>query len=386
MSLRVLVADDATLFRRVITDALASLPDVEVVGSAPNGRIALEKIRQLKPDVLTLDLEMPDLDGLGVLAAIREARESVTVIVVSALTRRGGQLTLRALEMGAFDFITKPEAAGPEESLAAVRRELAPRLRAIAHRRVVHEILRPPVAATPSPATPPAPPKRPASPAPPNPVGAAKVELGGIAGRMTRLTTALIRPEFVLIGVSTGGPQALARILPQLPGDLEVPVLVVQHMPPVFTLSLADSLASRCALSVCEASANEVLEPRTVYIAPGGRQMRVAHGPGGTRILQITDDPPENNCRPAVDYLFRSVASQFPGRAMAVILTGMGSDGTLGLRLLKRHGCYVIAQDEATCVIYGMPRAAAEAGVVDSVLPLDAIPSRITAVVRGTRS
>lgn len=402
MSLRVLVADDAILFRRVISGALASLPDVEVVGSVPNGRIALQKIKELKPDLLTLDLEMPDMDGLAVLNALREARDPVSVIVVSALTRHGGQLTLKALEMGAFDFLTKPETSGAEESIAAVRRELAPRVRALAHRRAVHHILHKPQAPAPVhahaapvvvPATPC--PPRPGvstfvprslspSPLPAAPARSASPDLNSIAGRMNRLATVTARPDLVLIGVSTGGPKALATVLPQLPADLDVPILVVQHMPPVFTQSLAESLAAKCVLPVREASPNEVVEPRRVYIAPGGRQMRIAPGGGGSRILQITDDPPENNCRPAVDYLFRSAAAQFPGRSMAVILTGMGNDGTVGLRLLKRAGCFSIAQDEATCVVYGMPRAAVEAGVVDVVLPLEAIASRITAVVRGS--
>jgi two-component system chemotaxis response regulator CheB len=191
------------------------------------------------------------------------------------------------------------------------------------------------------------------------------------------------RPDMVLIGVSTGGPPALARLLPELPATLGVPVLIVQHMPPLFTASLAESLRARCTLRVREAADGDVLDPQTVYIAPGGRQMRLLAGADGARVIQITDDPPENNCRPAVDYLFRSVANHFPGRAMAVILTGMGSDGLLGVRLLKRHGCVVIAQDEATCVVYGMPKAVVDAGVADAVLPLDAIAARITNTVRG---
>jgi two-component system chemotaxis response regulator CheB len=367
MSLRVLVADDAVLFRRVLSDALTSLPDVEVVGTAANGKLALQKVRELKPDLLTLDLEMPETDGLAVLEALRQTGDPVAVIVVSALTRQGGQLTLRALDKGAFDFITKPEGANPEESRAAVRRELAPRLRALDHRLAVRNILRAPAA--------------PAVPPVAKPVA---TDLAGITGRMNRLTTAT-RPEMVLIGVSTGGPNALAQVLPQLPRDLGVPVLIVQHMPPVFTLSLAESLAAKSAIRVREAAAGDVLEPNTAYIAPGGRQMRLAAGPANSRVIQITDDPPENNCRPAVDYLFRSVASRFPGQAMAVILTGMGNDGTLGLRLLKRQGCFVIAQDEASCVVYGMPKSAVEAGVTDVTLPLETIAARIAATVRGGR-
>ena len=369
MSLRVLVADDAALFRRAISEALASLPEVEVVGTASNGKLALQKTRELKPDLLTLDLEMPEVDGLAVLDALRQNGDKVAVIVVSALTRRGGDLTLRALEKGAFDFITKPDASSAEESRETIRRELAPRLRALAQRLAVRDILRRPSAAPPPP------------PVAPKPQG---TNLDGIAGRMNRLVSPT-KPEMVLIGVSTGGPNALSTLLPQIPKDIGVPILITQHMPPVFTQSLADSLATKCSLKVREGAHGETIAPNTVYIAPGGRQMRLADGPVGSRVIQITDDPPENNCRPSVDYLFRSVATHFPGRAMAVILTGMGSDGTLGLRLLKRHGCFVIAQDEATCVVFGMPKAAVDAGVTDAVLPLDAIAARITATVRGGR-
>lgn len=376
MSLRVLVADDAILFRRVLSDALASLPEVEVVGSAPNGKLALQKVRDLKPDLLTLDLEMPEMDGLAVLDTLRQSGQKVAVIVVSALTHKGGQLTMKALEKGAFDFITKPEGANAEASRAAVQRELAPRLRALAHRLAVRNILRPAAghAAPPAPASHPAPVAPAARPA--------ATDLGNIAGRMNRLSSTH-RPELVLIGVSTGGPNALAVLLPQLPKDLGVPLLIVQHMPPVFTQSLAESLSTKSAIRVKEAADGETPLPNVAYIAPGGRQMRLAVGPSGSRVLQVTDDPPENNCRPAVDYLFRSVASHFPGQAMGVILTGMGNDGTLGLRLLKRHGCFVIAQDEASCVVYGMPKAAVEAGVTDVSLPLGSIAARIVATVRG---
>jgi two-component system chemotaxis response regulator CheB len=376
MSLKVLVADDSILFRRVIAEALGSLPDVEVLGSVSNGKLAVQRVRELHPDLLTLDMEMPEMDGMAVLDALRQAGEAVAVIVVSSLTRHGGRLTMRALEKGAFDFITKPDTVSSEESREAIRRELAPRLRALAHRQEIRNILR----------------NRPAAPAAVS--SADKVptvrepqpgNLDEISGRMTRLA-AIAKPEMVVIGVSTGGPNALARILPAIPGSIGVPLLIVQHMPPVFTQSLAESLSPRCAVRVREASQGEMIEPNAAYIAPGGRQMRLVPGPEGRKMVQITDDPPENNCRPAVDYLFRSVANNFPGRAMGVILTGMGSDGTLGLRLLRRYGCFVIAQDEATCVVFGMPKAAVDAGVADVVLPLDAIAARITATVRGWKS
>jgi two-component system chemotaxis response regulator CheB len=189
----------------------------------------------------------------------------------------------------------------------------------------------------------------------------------------------------VLIGVSTGGPVALAQLLPAIPRDIGVPILIVQHMPPMFTKSLADNLSAKCAVRVREAVHGEFPDPNTVYIAPGGRQMRLGTGAENRPVIELTDDPPENNCRPAVDYLFRSAAIHFPGRSMAVILTGMGSDGALGLRLLKRSGCFVIAQDEASCVVYGMPKAAVDAGMADVILPLESIANRIAAVVREGR-
>ncbi len=370
MPLRVLVADDSSLFRRAVAEALSNIPDVEVVGSAPNGRLALQKVADLKPDVLTLDIEMPELDGLAVLEALRQASSTTSVIVISALTQRGGRLTMQALEKGAFDFITKPQGKSAEESKATLVRELTLRLRALSHRRQIRNILQPGA-----------------------PVAAARASgQAGAAGARSSLRSdrpastgraPSSRPDVVLIGVSTGGPVALMRVLPPLPRDLGVPVVVVQHMPPVFTQSLAESLGSKCTLQVREAADGEKLEAGRVLIAPGGKQLRLVTGPDGALRAQTTDDPPENNCRPAVDYLFRSAANNLPGRSMAVILTGMGSDGTLGLRLLRRHGCFSIAQDESTSVVFGMPKSAIEAGLVDVVLPIDAIAAKILAIVKG---
>jgi two-component system chemotaxis response regulator CheB len=186
----------------------------------------------------------------------------------------------------------------------------------------------------------------------------------------------------VLIGVSTGGPVALASLLPALPGDLNAPVLIVQHMPALFTRPLAESLDRKSAIRVTEAKDGAIVQPNCAYLAPGGAQMKVLAGPRGETMLRITDDPPENGCKPAVDYLFRSAALQFPGRAVAVILTGMGNDGTAGLRMLKRGGCSSIAQDEASCVVFGMPKEAIAAGLVDTVAPLDRIAAAIVRSVR----
>lgn len=372
MSFRVLIADDSAWFRHLLTEILGALPNVEVVGAVSNGRLALQRVRELSPDLLTLDMEMPELDGLGVLDGLKQVASPTAVIVVSALTHKGGQLTMRALEKGAFDFITKPDMATAQSSREAIAKEMAPRIRALANRLEVRNILRNK-------------PQSPAQPPPAKPPGMAQstsTALGQVAERMGRIGTTS-KPEMVLIGVSTGGPNALAKLLPAFPATISVPIVIVQHMPPVFTQSLAESLAGKCAIRVREAVHGETLRPATAYIAPGGRQMRLHAGADGSKTLQITDDPPENNCRPAVDYLFRSAANHFPGRSLAVILTGMGSDGTLGLRLLKRHGCFSIAQDEASCVVYGMPKAAVDAGMADAVLPLDAIAGRVMSSLRG---
>lgn len=367
--MRAVVVDDSVVFRRVVSEALERIPGVQVAGTASNGRQAVQRVLELKPDLVSLDIEMPEMDGLQVLEALRDARCDASVIVLSGLTARASSLTVKALERGAFDFITKPAADSIEQSKELVLEALRPRVNALARRREIQALLRKPAGPPPAPAV------RPDAGGPKSPPASSGAEPAArpLPGR---------RPDMVLIGVSTGGPNALAQLLPGIPADIGVPILIVQHMPPMFTASLAESLAPKCRIRVREAKPGEVLEPSTAYIAPGGRQMRIGKGEG-LGVIQVTDDPPENNCRPAVDYLFRSVANHCPGQAMAVILTGMGSDGVLGLRLLRRHGCYVIAQDEASCVVYGMPRAAVEAGAVDAVLPLDQIAGRIAARVRG---
>jgi two-component system chemotaxis response regulator CheB len=362
-----------------MADALSVIPGVEVVGHAINGKLALQQISSLKPDVLTLDIEMPVMDGLEVLDALQKQGGNASVIVVSALTQRGGALTMKALEKGAFDFITKPEAASAAESRDLVIKELTPLIRAIAHRREIRSILRQPAGG----AQPPSVPAQAVVVSPPviTKPGVSGAAVDSITQRMQRLSSGS-KPSMILIGVSTGGPNALAQVLPAIPADIGVPLFIVQHMPPLFTQSLADSLSAKCKIKVKEAADQERVEPNIAYIAPGGKQMRIH--PDGDRIrVEITDDPPENNCKPSVDYLFRSVANHFPGRSLAVILTGMGSDGTAGLRLLKHNGCMTIAQDEATCVVFGMPKAAIEAGVIDSVLPLNAVTAEVVRITKG---
>jgi two-component system chemotaxis response regulator CheB len=364
MAVKVLVVDDSVVYRRVLTEALRTLPEVEVVGSVANGSQVVAKVRELRPDLVTLDIEMPGMNGIQVMDALRQANLDVKVLVVSSLTLSGGKLTLQALQNGAFDFITKPTESNPAENFRCIREELALRIRAVAHRLEVQNILRSGVAGVKSVATTAKPASEMARPA----LFAASIHR---------------KPEMVVIGVSTGGPNALAAIFAALPGDVGVPILIVQHMPPIFTELLAANLSAHSAVRVCEGKHNQEILPNTAYIAPGGKHMRLIPTSSGARLLQLSDDPPENCCRPSVDYLFRSVANHFPAKALAVILTGMGEDGAAGVRLLKRGGATVIAQDEASCVVFGMPKAAIEAGVVDLVLPLNNMAERITSLVRG---
>ena len=360
LPLRVLVVDDTRLYRDLISATLNSIAGVEVVGTAANGEIALARLAELNPDLLTLDVEMPVMDGLTTLRKIREFNSSALVVMVSAHTRQGATVTLEALRLGAYDFITKPE----ENTPAQGRKLLENKLRLLVNAILTQRLLRQAISAIES---------RPPSP----PSGEAPVFRPGPPPER-RDEPPPARPAIVAIGISTGGPNALSELLPSLPADLPVPVVIVQHMPKLFTGALAEALDAKCAIRVVEARDRQRLEPGVAYLAQGGRQMRVEPGPaGGPPVVRITDDPPENHCQPSADYLFRSLAALFKGRVLAVIMTGMGCDGTLGLRLMKRQGAQVIAQDQTTSVVYGMPQEAVKAGVVDVVLPLSGIAPEI---------
>ena len=397
MSIRTLVVDDSAVFGSLIRRAMEGIAGVEVIGRCANGRDALQRIAAEAPDLVTLDIEMPEMDGLDVLRAIRRQGIRTTVVVLSALSSRARELTIQALELGAVDFVSKPEKGGAAENLAALRDRLAPLTAAAGYRKEVQSLLRGGAfpGRTPAAGGGAAPQNAPdqvvlrtrqASRTVVTPLAAPGQvpetdAADDTASRMCRLANHK-KPAMILIGSSTGGTEALARIVPKLPRALSVPVLIVQHMPPLFTENLANSLNSRSELEVKEAREGEIATAGRVYIAPGGKHLKVTAGIREEIQLRITTDPPENNCRPAVDYLFRSAAVAFPGRAMAVILTGMGRDGTLGLRRLKAAGCFAIAQDEATCTVFGMPKEAIQAGVVDLVSPLDSIAAEIAKAVR----
>jgi len=370
--LKALVVDDSALYRKILSDLVSELPDVELLGTAPNGRIALEKIERSAPDFITLDFEMPEMDGLEVLRKLKALSSPVKAIMVSAHTKAGASVTMQALEMGAYDFITKPDTSSLVESKSELSSQLKELVGALqVKNRFKLDFSSPKPQAAPKPAAAPAP-----QASPFQPQGFAT----GIAQRMRAVASS--RPDIVAIGVSTGGPNALTQVVPKLPGNLRVPVVLVQHMPPMFTAALAESLGRKSQIAVCEASDGLEVKPACVYIAPGGKHMRLEKSPSGVLFAKITEDPPENNCRPAADYLFRSVAKLFGSSALGVIMTGMGADGVKGLAVMKGLGAKVIAQDEASCVVYGMPMEAVKAGVVDLVSPLDRIADEIISAVR----
>jgi two-component system chemotaxis response regulator CheB len=362
----VLVVDDSVVVRRLVTTVLAEAPDIEVVGTASNGRLALGKIEQLNPDVVTLDIEMPEMDGITTVREIRKVRPRLPVIMFSTLTSAGASATLDALASGASDYVTKPANVGSfSQSLQSIREQLIPRIRALAGAPA-----RPagaPGTARPAPGAGTAAGHPPATA--PGPRAAPAAGRDAAAPRAAPATGPV---EVLAIGCSTGGPAALTKVLTGLPAALPVPVVVVQHMPPVFTKMFAERLDRLGELHVVEAADRMPLTAGTVYIAPGDHHLEVVRS-GTATVTKLHDGPQENFCRPAVDVLFRSVAARYGRSVLAVVLTGMGSDGRRGSAALRAAGASVFAQDQATSVVWGMPGAVAEAGLAEAVLPLDGI-------------
>jgi two-component system chemotaxis response regulator CheB len=350
--IRVLVVDDAVVIRRLVSEVVNGEPDMEVVGVAPHGRLALTRIPQLNPDCITLDVEMPEMDGLETLVEIRKTWPKLPVIMFSTLTEKGAGRTLDALARGATDYVTKPSNSGSfEQTVECLRQELIPKIRA-------HTGRRPPGA--PAPIS--------ASPRPP-------------VVRQPRIK----RPvEAICIAVSTGGPPALATLVPSLPAGIGVPVLVVQHMPPMFTAMLAERLDQPGGLRVFEGKQGQPVEPGHMYIAPGGHHMEVHRNSGGV-FISLTDAPPENSCRPAADVLFRSAVAVYGPAIVAAVLTGMGQDGLRGAEYIVEAGGEVLAQDEATSVVWGMPGAVVHAGLAREVLPIGQVASGLVRAVENSR-
>ncbi|MEH2247099.1 protein-glutamate methylesterase/protein-glutamine glutaminase [Nostoc sp.] len=341
--IRVLVVDDAVVVRSRVSKILSSDPELEVVGVAANGRIALAKISQVNPDVIILDIEMPEMDGLQTLSAIRQMYPRLPVIMYSTSTRSGAIATLEALSLGASDYATKPSNLGSVEATTQhIREDLIPKIK-------VFGVFFPPSAIT-------------------QPV-------------IFPVRSNIQQVEVVAIGVSTGGPNALAVVLREFPADLSVPILIVQHMPPMFTKLLAEQLSSKCQIPVDEAVSGQILEPGHAWIAPGDFHLIVQRDKTVVRLLTHQASK-ENSCRPSVDVLLRSVAQVYGAGAIAVILTGMGQDGLHGCKCIREAGGQVLAQDKATSVVWGMPSFVVNAGLANQIVPLNQMADEIMHRIR----
>lgn len=405
---KVLIVDDSRIFRSAIEESLSGENDIKVVGSVRNGVKAIEFIKTIPPDLVTLDVEMPDMDGLQTLAAIQKINASdkntspIGVIMISSFTKKGADITIRALEAGAFDFIAKPEGKKLKESIEVLRRQLMVKIRYFAARRISSSLTRKMPVTSRSPAI------SLTDAGQQNEVGEReKDESSFIYRQKTDMfrarprfrkqnktviplrnhqkpgTRSLSKIQAILIGVSTGGPKALAEMLPRLCENVRIPIFIVQHMPATFTQSLANSLNTRCCYTVTEAGNSNIVQNHHAYIAPGGKHMLLRRGDNNVRII-INKRPPEKGCRPSVDILFRSAATVYDGNVIAIILTGMGADGTKGAGILKRAGAYIIAQDQESSVVWGMPGSAEASGHVDKVIPLGRIPDAVSAVINKT--
>jgi len=340
--IRVLIVDDSVVVRHLLREALQSDPSIEIVGAEANGVAALARIPIVKPDLVTLDIEMPQMDGIETLKHIRKDYPRLRTVMFSTLTTRGAAATLEALSLGADDYVAKAaNGCKIDESLASLRSEMLPKIRQFF--------------------------AMPRSSPPPQPVSP---HLPAARRAMAA------KPRVLAVGVSTGGPNALAELVPMLPRNFPIPVLIVQHMPATFTQLLAQRLDANSYLEVKEAADGMEVIPGRVILARGDHHLQIRSG--GGRVTAVLDQGPhENSCRPAVDVLFRSVAKMYGAGVLSVVLTGMGSDGRRGTEAVKAARGYSIVQDEATSVVWGMPGAVATAGLADQILSLDGIGREI---------
>ncbi|MEI9937580.1 MAG: chemotaxis response regulator protein-glutamate methylesterase [Pseudomonadota bacterium] len=352
--IRVLIVDDSVVVRRSLSDALASDPEISVVGCAANGSIALQKLTQLNPDVVLLDVEMPQMDGIETVRRLRKDWPRLPVIMCSALTERGANVTLRALAAGATDYVAKPTAAaGSLAGLAAFTNDLVAKVKALVKGRAVSQ----------------------------------SAALGPVADLLSLADRQRLRPAVAALGIgcSTGGPNALAALFERIPADLPVPIFIVQHMPRLFTKILAERLSWTSGFTVIEAAHASKVESGHVYIAPGDHHMTVAVQRSGIVTL-LNQDPAENSCRPAVDVLFRSLARVYGAGVLGCVLTGMGGDGARGARNIVDAGGVVVVQSAETCVVPSMPGAVVAAGLADRVLPLAQLAAELVWRVQRSRA
>jgi two-component system, chemotaxis family, protein-glutamate methylesterase/glutaminase len=377
--IRVMVVDDAIVVRTLVSRWIDETKGLTVVATLRNGREALERFDEARPDIVVLDVDMPELDGISTLPRLLEKRRDLTVIMASALTRENAEVTLKALALGAADYIPKPEADGGLMTSASFQRELIEKISALGARRR----------------------RRPLPPAYARRTGAPTVRrTGGTVQRIAKWRPpqaesepstyqlrpfSAITPRVLLIGASTGGPQALSRLVSGLDAVAEsAPILITQHMPATFTTILAEHLSRVSAKPVHEAVDGEPVSAGQIYLAPGGKHMRVARR-SGTAVIELDDGPPLHFCKPAVDHLFNSAAEVWGHWNLALILTGMGTDGSAGAANIAGAGGNVIAQDEATSVVWGMPGSAVEAGVCSAVLPIEQIGPQIVRLFLGAK-
>lgn len=342
--IKVLIVDDSAVIRKVLGDLLREDPDIEVVGTAANGKLAMAQLAALKPDVVTLDVEMPEMNGLETVKAMRDSGATLPIIMCSSLTAQGATTTLDALALGASDYVTKPSSHGVN-TREVVGEDLLRKIKGLANG---------------APARP--------SEAAKQPAQVSKPIVSGPAAF-----------DAIAIGVSTGGPNALMEIFPRIPAEIPVPIFIVQHMPPLFTKMLAERLSQVSKIKVFEAQGGQDVVPGCAYLAPGGFHMEVKRVIGRTSI-SLNENPPENSCRPAVDVLFRSVAAVYGAKTLAAVLTGMGQDGLLGCQAIRAKGGTILAQDKDSSAVWGMPGAVVEAGIASAVVPL----SQVAAALSGT--
>ncbi|MFQ5480661.1 MAG: chemotaxis-specific protein-glutamate methyltransferase CheB [Thermodesulfobacteriota bacterium] len=352
--IKVVIIDDSVTYRAILSRVLSSINGCEVVGVASNGKVGLDMIALHNPDIVTLDIEMPVMGGLETLEHIRKKYKDIGTIIVSSANAHSADQTMEALSHGCLEFIVKPATKSLGEAQEELKTQIC-HILSIYRKKMSDKFTKSPAAA-------------------PSARIAAPVKSAVI--KEPRI------PELIAIGSSTGGPRALEKLITALPGSIPVPVLIVQHMPALFTKSLAKNINEKSALTVCEAVDGQSISAGNVYIAAGGRHMAVAKGPDGRACITINDDAPENSCRPSVDVLFRSLAKVYrPERILCVILTGMGTDGVKGVRSLQeKGGGYCITESEKSCVVYGMPRSVAEAKLTHEPLDLKKIAERIIGI------
>ena len=380
MAIKVLVVDDSSFFRRRLTEILAKDGDIEIADTANNGREAVEKAFALKPDVITMDVEMPVLDGISAVREIMQ-QQRIPILMFSSLTHEGAKATLDALEAGAVDFLPKKfeDIARDKDEAGQLLRD---RVRAVdLKRQLGRATFSSSLSQRSEPATAPRLSERPA-------LTRSTFERPKLSERVSSSTTRFQASgkqyKLVAIGTSTGGPVALQRIITALPADFPLPIVLIQHMPAAFTGAFAQRLNSLAKIEVCEAKDNDVLRPGVAYLAPGGKQMLIEGSERDARLRVKEDDSPRITFKPSVDITFATAAKVYADKVLAVVLTGMGADGREGARLLKQTGSRIWAQDEASCVVYGMPQAIAAAGLMDVEVALNDVASRlITEVANG---